>query len=395
MSEQLKGIRVVELGTHVAVPKVARMMADFGADVVKVEPPRGEAWRTMGPAYNMPATPDDNPIFQVENMNKKSIALDLKSERDREIMLDLLKNADVFVTNTRDKALEKLGFDYGTIREACPKLIYLHFGAYGPKGPEKDSPGFDLASFWAKSGTMIEWTLASQEPFAPKPGVADTASGSLALNGVLAALFDRERTGKGSYVECSLLSSALWCNSIGLLRGQPRYGLHFPMEIATDPLVPPYQTKDGHWVFAASPSWADLYPKVFKLIGLGDRIGDPMLHERDAAREHYAEVCGMIADAWVKFTADEILKLFTDNDIVCAKILGPNDMYSDEQAWANDYLAHITLDNGEDLVVPRIPVRFGGEELPTLEKASQLNADAEEVLKGIGYSDERIKEFLG
>lgn len=390
MGDQLKGVRVIELGTHVAVPKATRIMADWGAEVIKVEPPKGEPWRTMGPAYEVPARPDYNPVFQVENMNKKTIVLDLKTEAGQKALLDLLKTADVFITNTRLKALEKLGAGYETVHKVCPKLIYLHFGAYGQKGPEKDWPGFDLAAFWAKSGTMVEWTLEEDKPFGPKPGVGDGACASLMLGAILAALYKRTRTGEGELIQTSLFAAALWYNSLGLICGQPQFNLTFPKKIATDPLVPPYKTKDGYWVLAASPSWAQLYPKVFKLIGLEQYIGDPMLHERDAARANYKQVCELIAGAWKNFTADELMKIFASNGVVCAKIIGPNDMYKDEQAWANDYLTKITLENGSELIVPRVPIQFGDEAPAQQSPAHHLGQDTAEVLASIGYTEEQI-----
>ena len=390
MSNHLEGIRVVELGTHVAVPKAARIMADWGAEVIKVEPPKGEPWRYVGPGYEMPAGPDNNPIFEVENINKKSVALNLKTPEGQAVMKTLIRSADVFITNTRTKALEKLGLSYEALREECPGLIYVHFGAFGQKGPEKDFPGFDIASFWAKSGTLVEWTLADDKLFKPQPGFGDGACGAIMLDGILAALIKRGRTGRGEHIQTSLYSAALWYNSIGLICGQPRYGLKFPKEIHTDPLVPPYKSKDGYWVMASSPSWSDLYPKVFRLIGLESYIGDPMLHERDAARANYHKVCALIAEAWGRMTADELMSAFSQNGIVCSRLLGPNELYDDEQAWANDYLTRVTLENGDDLVVPRVPVQFGDEEPPAQRIAPALGADTEEVLTGLGYTREQI-----
>lgn len=196
----------------------------------------------------------------------------------------------------------------------------------------------------------MEWTLADDKPFKPQPGFGDGACGAIMLDGILAALIKRGRTGRGEHIQTSLYSAALWYNSIGLICGQPRYGLKFPKEIHTDPLVPPYKSKDGYWVMASSPSWSDLYPKVFRLIGLESYIGDPMLHERDAARANYHKVCALIAEAWGRMTADELMSAFSQNGIVCSRLLGPNELYDDEQAWANDYLTRVTLENGDDLV---------------------------------------------
>ena len=241
----------------------------------------------------------------------------------------------------------------------------------------------------------MEWTLKSAQPFKPQPGFGDGACASLMVSAILASLIKRGRTGEGELIQTSLCSAALWYNSIGLLCGQPNYHLNFPKEIYTDPLVPPYRTKDGKWVMACSPVWSDLYPKVFKLIGLEQYIGDSRLDKRDAARANYNWVCSLITEAWLNYTAEELMSLFSQNGIVCTKILGPNDLYEDEQAWANDYLTHVTLENGDDLVVPRVPIQFGDGQNPELHLAPQLGADNEAVLSDLGYTKEQIKALQG
>ena len=153
----LEGIRVVELGTHVAAPVIARLCADWGADVIKVESPKGEAYRTVGSAWKLPAAEDNNPIFQPHNMNKRSLCLNLKTDEGREALMTLLERADVFVTNTRVQALERLGIGYEQIKERCPQLVYAVCTGFGMEGPDRDGPGFDSASFWGRGGMMAEW----------------------------------------------------------------------------------------------------------------------------------------------------------------------------------------------------------------------------------------------
>ena len=389
-SKHLEGIRVVELGTHVAVPKVSRVMADWGAEVIKVEPPKGEPLRKMGPGYNMPDPDDHNPIFQCENMNKKSITINLKSEEGHKAMLELIKTADVFLSNTRPRSLKKLGIWYEDLKAVKPDLIYGHLTAYGEDGPEKDSPGFDVAAYWAKSGATVEWILDSEVPFKPMPGMGDSTAAGYLLSAINAALFRRERTGEGEFIQASLYSTALWCNSIGVLCGQPRYGHKYPKEMHIDPLFPPYRCKDGVWVTACSPSWDALYPIAFKILGLEDRIGDPYLHSKDAAREHYTEVCALIAEKWAQFDSKDLIQKFTEAGQVVAKMSSPHDLWQDEQAWANDYLAHVTLEDGADLVVPRTPIYFNDVPTADLHLAPQLAVDNQEILGSLGLSEEEI-----
>ena len=392
MSRHLEGIRVVELGTNVAVPKVSRVMADWGAEVIKVEPPKGEPLRWQGVGYDMPVEPDHNPIFEVENMNKKAVTINLKTPEGHDAMIALLKSADVFVTNTRLKVLTRLGLDYETVRRENPKLIYGHFGAYGTKGPQKDDAGFDVASFWAKSGALIEWTLDSDTPFKPQPGLGDTACSAHMLSAVLASLFRRERTGEGEFLQTSLYANALWCNSIGVICGQPQYHHTYPKKQHTDPLFAPYRCKDGVWMTVCSPDWETLYRKVFPLIGLEAYIGDPKLDTKAAVQENYDEAAALIREAWGSYTSDEIQEKFSAAGLIMAKFENPNDLYQDEQAWANDFLACVTLRDGTELIVPRTPVQFADEEVSELRIAPPVGADNEEILSGLGLTAEQIEK---
>lgn len=138
MKGLLDGIKVVELGTHMAIPLAARLMADWGATVIKVEPPKGEAWRTIGNSYGLPYGDHCNPVFQTPNANKKNIAINLKTEEGKGILMKLLEDADVFMTNTRQRGLQKLGLAYEDIKTHFPKLIYAHFSGYGDLGPENN-----------------------------------------------------------------------------------------------------------------------------------------------------------------------------------------------------------------------------------------------------------------
>ncbi len=389
----LEGIKVVELGTHVAIPKVARVMADWGADVIKVEPPRGEAWRTVGVGYMLPVEKDNNPIWHTENMHKKDIAINLKDPGGLKIMFQLLQDADVFLTNTREKALQKMGLDYETIKDKFPKLIYCHFTAFGDKGPEKDLPGFDISAFWAKSGLPVEWTLKGNMPFKAIPGVGDSACAAIATSAVLASLIKREKTGVGELVSTSLYSTAIWLNSCGVITGQPQYGRKYPEEHYIDPLVPPYLTKDEQWVMAADPSWERLYKKVFPLIGLEQYLDDERFTTRKAAVQNYDFVCSVIADAWKKFTAAELIQKFAQNGVIFARYQNPSELYCDEQGWANGYLSKLTLQNGSELVVPNVPVKFSSDEMRPVELGPELGEHTESIMKDLGYSDEDIEKM--
>nr|WP_312576891.1 CoA transferase [Sedimentibacter sp.] len=396
MNKPLEGVRVIEMGTHVAVPKAARMMADWGAEVIKVEPPKGEAWRTIGRAWQLPYQSDNNPVFQPENANKKSISIDMKTEEGKNIMHDLLSTADVFITNTRLKALKGLEMDYDAIKVKFPKLIYAHFTGFGDVGPDKDRAGFDTAAFWARSGALVDWSIKEGTPFKPQPGFGDGATGSILLSGILAALYKREKTGTGEKISISLYGSALWYNSTGIIMGQPQYGHIFPKSryAAFSPFTPLYKTKDGDWILVSEANWEGRHADVMNLLGIPQYVGDERFSTIGAVRKNIVEAIKIFDEAYAQCETSHILDGLAKLDIVHEKLANPNDVYKDEQALANGYLRNITLENGDIVVLPTNPVKFDSVDEVDFNLAPQLGQDTINILKELGYSEEKINKII-
>lgn len=397
MGKPLDGLLVLELGTHVAVPKASRMMADWGAKVIKIEPLEGEQMRIIGRSFDLPIDPDYNPIFQTENLNKLSLSLNMKEPEGAKIMHKLLENADVFMTNVRPKPLEKFGLSYEQIKDKYPRLIYGYFSGYGDKGPEKDRPGFDLAAFWAKSGMTIEWMNLGESPVRPTGGTGDGPSGSNFLSGVLAALYAREKTGKGAKITVSLYSSALWYNTLGVLRGQEQFGNKYPKarnDVST-PTTPLFQTKDGEWILISMPNYEQKYKLFLDVLKIPQYKTDSRFMTFAEAVKHKKELIAIFDEAFANISTDEALKGLAEADIVHQKLINPNDICKDEQAWANGYLKEITMECGKNLVLPTVPIQFEPDEFDEAgwELAPQLGADTEKILKDLGYSDSEIKKL--
>jgi len=213
MNKPLSGIRVLEFSTFVAAPVCARMMADLGAEVIKVERPEGDPWRITGVSYISSRFSDrQNPVFDIYNSGKKHVALNLKTPEGMEAFHKLLENSDVLITNTRPKALHKLGLDYEDLKERYPKLIYAILLGYGEKGPDKDMPAFDTSAFWARGGFLRDMSLAGEHynPVEPPSSMGDTVSGYLLLAEVCAALYRRSQTGLGDCVRSGLLHNSIF-----------------------------------------------------------------------------------------------------------------------------------------------------------------------------------------
>ena len=209
MSGPLQGVKVIEMGVWVAGPAATGLMADWGADVIKVEPPTGDPQRFVFGALGV-ADQKGVPPFEIDNRGKRSVVLDLRNEDDLQKMFALLEDADVFVSNVRPAGLARMGLDPDSLTKRFPRLIYGQLTGYGSTGPDVDKAGYDIGAFWSRSG-LAHTTVAPDElPPAIRSGQGDHTTGLSMAAGVLAALFDRERTGKGRIVSTSLLRTGIY-----------------------------------------------------------------------------------------------------------------------------------------------------------------------------------------
>lgn len=386
----LENIKVVELGTHVAAPVASRIMAEWGADVIKVETTKGESYRTVGRAWKVPTTEDNSPILQTHNGCKRSLSLNLKDPDGKEALLKLLETADVFITNTRPHALERLGIDYDSVKARCPKLIYALFTAYGLEGPDQDAPGFDTAAYWGRGGMLLDWTAAEYTPFRAHPGFGDVTVASVVLSGIMAALFRRTVTGEGDFVTGSLYGSALWYNFHGIVESQyPGHDVPVSRFAASQPSAPMYKCADRYF-FIVEQQYDAKFPEFFRKIGLSEIADDPKFVTVAESRKHMKEVVEYLDEKYASIPYEVIDKACSELNMVHSYVASCSEAVNDPQAWANDYLRKITLENGDELTIPAPPVSFGSfkADAPTL--APHLGADSRDILRSLGYSDEKI-----
>ena len=205
----LEGVRVVEMGMWVAGPAAGGILADWGADVIKIEPPKGDPMRDVFRAISGMALAS-NPPFNQDNRGKRSVVIDARTDAGRELVQKLIREADVFLTNYRPNALKRLGIDYDTLSELNPGLVYGSVSGYGLDGPDRDRPGYDIGSYWARSGIAHLLTIPGQDPVASRGGFGDHVTALNAVGGILAALYHKQRTGEGQLVEVSLLRTAIY-----------------------------------------------------------------------------------------------------------------------------------------------------------------------------------------
>lgn len=389
----LEGIRIVELGTHIAVPMAARLLADWGAEVIKVENTSGDLWRYYGLNIRTPISDEENPIFSVPNANKKIVSLNLKSEAGRAVLDRLLEGADAFMTNVRMKGLKSLGLDYESLSARFPKLVYFHFTGYGYNGPWAARPGFDIAAFWAAGGMIGSWTKAGTDLFAPSSAFGDATVASMAASGVLAGLMGARTSGKGCYLTTSLCATAMWYNFGDVIACQPQYGMQRPAPADStgnfNPFLYPYLCADGKAVYLAALEYERSYAKCLKVLEMEEYLDDPRYNTLAAYIQHSEEFTALIEQKMLTRPSYEWVERFGAADIVIQEILTGNDLAQCEQAWADGILTAVEYP-GHTTAMPNTPVKFMGEELPRTHAVGGIGCDTRAVLESLGYAAEQI-----
>jgi crotonobetainyl-CoA:carnitine CoA-transferase CaiB-like acyl-CoA transferase len=393
-TKPLSGYRVVELSTFVAAPSCARLLADWGADVIKVEAGIGDPFRYFGGTMMMPNKENEAPAFELYNANKRGAVMDLKSAEGQEAFHKLLVTADVFVTNNRPEALKKLGLDYDNLKEKYPKLIHAVVTGFGEKGPDVDMPGFDVVAFWARSGFLADLVKPDEYPVYTPAGFGDLTVGSTLFGGICAALLNREKTGKGDKISVSLFGSAIWYSGLMIMSTQPRYGNVFPKaRYNGNPLAIPYRAKDGEWIMLSVIEFERYWGVLCKAIGREELIADPRFDTRDRMMENKPDLIKILEEVFQAKTSAEWMTILQKADIVHDKLRHLKDVVKDEQAWANDYLYNFTFPNGEQAVMPSTPIQsVEMGDLPR-ERGPFLGEHTKEIMEELGYSAEQIERM--
>lgn len=393
----LEGIRIVEMGTHVAIPSAARILADFGAEVIKIEAPRGDGWRYPGPEFSMPAEDNENPLFAMQNSNKHLVGINIKDPDGLAVLEKLISSADVFMTSVRASALSRSGLDYESLHARYPKLIYCQNTGYGTQGAEAVRPGFDQAAFWARTGAPRDWVVEGSAPFKPSVAFGDLTTGAQLLSGVLIALLGRERTGEGTLVTTSLLNCGVWYNSNAIVSAQLCYGNRYPedRDNPNNPFTGFYRTLDGEWftlvIFADGGGMTGLYRKMFPLLGMGDWLSE--LEVGSFCRTN-REITARIHTEIGKRPADEWFRILTENDITYERCAKMKDVSQDEQAWAAGCFEEVTFQNGHRVVLTRSPVELSEYGKKPMNAPGPIGVETRDVLLQEGWQRDEIDRLL-
>jgi len=394
MMKPLEGLKVIELATFIAGPTCARAFADWGADVVKVENPKGDPMRGAGSNTKMPVLPEENPGFDLCNIGKKSLVLNLRTGSGMDVLNKMLSASDVFITNNRTQALEKMGLSYEQIKQKHPHIIFAQVLGYGEKGPLRDKPGFDFTAYYAKGGLTGTLYEKGTSPLNPVPGFGDNQVAMYLAGGILAALHKRNQTGIGDKVTVSLYHAAIFALNNAITASQ--YGFSYPVtrtEVVS-PFLNTYRTRDDRWLQIAAPEYDRLFPVIMQAIGREDLIGNEQYCKLKNLAQYNTEVVKIIEDKIAERDADEWVEIFDNFDVPCEKASRWDEIISDRQAWENEYLHEINYATGNVRTLVDLPVKLDSLGKANHKRGPLIGENSIEILKSFGYSLEEIDQLL-
>jgi crotonobetainyl-CoA:carnitine CoA-transferase CaiB-like acyl-CoA transferase len=389
VSGPLAGVRVVELGVWVAGPAAGGILADWGADVVKIEPPAGDPARQFQAMLG--GDVPFNPPFELDNRSKRSIVVDLAAPGGRALALELLGRADVFLTNIRLDALERLGLDAPTVHALAPRLVYAVITGYGLAGPERDRAAYDIGAFWARSGLVGLLTKPGGEPPFQRGGMGDHGAGMTLAAGICAALVARARTGEGQVVATSLLRHGMY--TIGFdLNTALRFGQSIgtpTRDTMTNPAINCYRDRDGRWFWLIGLEGDRHWPDLCRAVGRPEWIDDERFATARARRSNVRELIPALDTVFATRTRDEWGERLDRENMWWAPVQTPEELLGDSQAWAGGGFVEVPDADGTATMI-NTPVDFVGTPAAPRAMPPTLGQHTDEVLAELGRDADAI-----
>ena len=396
--EMLEGLKVIEMATYVAAPAAGAMLRDWGAEVIKVEPLDGCPMRRFfeGMKANIPI--EGNPIFTLDNRGKKGISINTSNEKGADIVRELIKDADIFLTNVRPKSLENAKLNHEELHKINPKLIYCSLTGYGLDGEERNRPGFDVAAYWSRSGMAHLTQRKGEEPLPIRTASGDHITAISTVSGILAAVYERGQTGKGKVVETSLLRTGIYSVSSDMAL-QLKFG-RVPSTKKRDEQINPifnfFKTKDDRWICLSPRAGGDYdLPKVVRAIGKEDWIENDKFNTNQARRENAKEFIEEMDKAFSQHTMAEWGEKLDAQDLIWSPVQNLNEVSKDKQAIASGAFSEVEdQDCNENYSTVSSPVKFHNSDDGPKGPAPKLGQDNFEVLRGLGINEEEINNLI-
>ena len=389
----LRGLRVVELGIWVAAPSAAAVLADWGADVVKVEPPQGDPFRGLFAALGYRATTPNAP-FALDNRGKRSVCLDLRNAAGRDVLERLLGESDVFVTNLRPAALGRLGLEPDAVLARHDRLVYAAITGYGLTGPERDLPGYDVGAFWARSGMALQLVPPGEPPPPIRGGMGDHATALATVAAILAALFERSTTGRGRVVDASLLRTGAFLMGwdLGIQMTVGKVAPAIDRRLSPIPLLNCYRSGDGKWFFLIGLEADRHFPHLLRAIGRTELAEDPRFAAAAERRRHGEELVAELDAAFAQRTLAQWAERFAEEDVWWAPARSLDEVADDPQLHAHGGIVPLELPDGtvaESVAAPVSLDTSADERSPA--RVPAIGEHSRQVLLEHGYDDAEIR----
>jgi len=399
MTDVMKGVRILEVAEHMFVPAAAAILSDWGADVIKVEHhERGDAMRGLGSTGVLDLSQGVHVLNEHANRGKRSIGLDLSSEEGVAVLYELARTCDVFLSNKLPAVLEKLKIDVEHIRRHNPDIIYVRGTASGPKGPDGNRGGYDMTSFWCRSGCAQSVSppgLGFVLP-QPGPGFGDSIGGMTIAGGIASALFKRERTGEPSVVDVSLLAAGVWsvgpAIALSAQSGQPWALGAGAATGSKNPLTGLYQTSDERFISLVMLQGFKYWPDFCRHLDREDLIEDERFSSHEKLSENAAAAGDIIREEIAKHTLAEWTAKFQTLQGQWAPVQNTVEVAADAQVRANGYITTSATKEGTAFELVSTPVQFDGDPATT-RRAPEFNEHCEEILAEAGIDTERMLEL--
>ena len=393
MSDYLfSGLKVIDCATVIAAPAAAMMLADYGADVIKIEQPgEGDMLRMLG---DIPTTPyaDSDWFWQLDGRNKRGVALDLKQPAGMEILRKLVAGCDVFITNQPYSVRESLGITYEDLKPLNPGMIYASLTAYGEKGPERKRKGFDQLAYWARSGLMELMREPGTRPTQGLPGMGDHPTGVALYAGIVTALLNRERSGEGSLVETSLLANGLW-SAAGIAQGAMADGdmpLYRSLNESPPAMMLPYQTLDGRWLQFNMIRNEDLQSLLFVALEAPELLADSRFSSQELMFENRKLLGLELQNIIEQQTAKHWLTIFDAFELPVNLVALVEESKTDPQVLQNQMVVAPEDDRIKTPLIIEHPIQISNVPKVGPICAPALGEHTNEVLADLGYTVEQV-----
>jgi crotonobetainyl-CoA:carnitine CoA-transferase CaiB-like acyl-CoA transferase len=393
----MDGVRVLEVAEQTFVPAASALLADWGADVIKIEHvERGDAMRGLASTGVLSIPSDVHVLMEHSNRGKRSLGLDLNSLEGREILYKIAEQSDVFITNKLSGVRRKLGIELEQLRAHNPRIIYVRGSGQGERGPEADKGSYDSLAFWARSGLAMGVKRPDQEdvPHPPGPGVGDSIGAMTIAGGVMGALFHRERTGEATTVDVSLFGTGLWAQGQALALSML---LNAPFSVPSDrkwvnPLTGNYRTRDGHYLSFTCLQAGKYWPGMCEVIQRPDLATDPRFADHQSLLSNGAEAVKVLRERFAEGTLEEWRERLAGFDGQWVVVQDTLEAATDPQTTSNGYVQECVNSTGVKFHLVAAPVQF--DEKPAQpRRAPEFNEHGDDILGEIGLDTEAVLDL--